>query len=270
MVVDGTVSLLQSALPSDYQVVRPLKAGGQGSVFLAHHEGAEVALKVLRPDAESTRMSREIALLRTLACPYIVRVLDSFQLSLENTECQLVVYEFHNGGDLRDQLETGPGMGVRDLLRVGHEVGQAVDVLWKRRVVHRDIKPENIVQASDGRYVLVDFGLARHLDLSSYTLQGLVAGTVGYMSPEQVAGRRNLTVRSDLFSLGVTLYELAAARHPFGGSQAQSGSAPPPGLETLRPDLPTDACSLIDKSLALAPSQRPTTVSSAFNIFLEE
>jgi len=184
---------------------------------------------------------------------------------LNGATCSVVAYEYLPGGDLRKHL-TGNAVPLtkQKILEIGQDVASAVEVLWLNRIVHRDIKPANIVDGATN-FVLVDVGCARHVDRSNLTLVGHVAGTPGYMSPEQARGRRNLTIHSDIFSFGVTLYELAACRHPFQQNQALIGFMSPAPLSSVRPDLPQVLTGLIDQMLSVVAAQRPSNLAFRFN-----
>jgi serine/threonine protein kinase len=98
-------------------------------------------------------------------------------------------------------------------------MAEVLDILWARRIVHRDIKPANILRRSEGSFILIDFGIAKFLDRTTYTRWGMSLGTPGYMSPEQVSAPRSLTVKSDIFALGITAFESICGTHPFSCNQ---------------------------------------------------
>lgn len=256
---------VRQALPPDFSATGFLKAGGQGSVFLGTYRGAAAALKLFRAGGE-LRLEREIQLLQVISCPNLVRILATAAIQVAADRLTLVAYEYHPNGDLEALLSTtSPPLAEAELARIGREVGTAVDALWAKRIVHRDVKPANIVRATDGRYVLVDVGVARHIDRSDLTGYGLAVGTPGYMSPEQASGRKSLTIRSDAFSLGLTLYELAAKRHPFGRDQRRIlAGVPVPLLSTTRPDLSAPLCAGISQLLSQVPALRPSSLSNFF------
>jgi len=216
------------------------------------------------------RIRREILLLKDSDCPYVVKVIDFFDLHISGQLAKAVVYEHLSGGDLTKYLSpTSPLLTVDELKGIGLQMAIAIDHIWnwrKSRVVHRDIKPGNIVEATSGRYVLVDFGLSKYLDLSNITAAGLAPGTPGYMSPEQCLGRRSLSKSSDVFSLGITVYELATRRHPFNRDQnlIAAGADPPP-LASVRQDIPKDFSDLIRRMLKSVPSQRPSDLVEEFS-----
>jgi len=260
------VRLLRAALPSEFQVDDYLDAGGQGAVFRGKYRGEDAALKVFAASQDPRRLEREIALLQQLDHPNVVRIRAVTSVNLSGQVCWVVAYEFLSGGDLRNLLSPAqPPISGAQLSKIGDDISAAIEALWIKRIVHRDIKPANIVIADPDRYVLVDLGLARHLDRSTLTLVGFMVGTQGYMSPEQARGRRHLTIHSDVFSLGVTLYELASQQHPFQRNQGLIGARNPLSLSTLRGDLPTSLTSLIEQMMAVSPALRPTGLSFRFN-----
>jgi eukaryotic-like serine/threonine-protein kinase len=124
------------------------------------------------------------------------------------------------------------------------------------------------VASADGRNVLVDVGIARHLTLTDLTGVGGWAGTPGFMSPEQAVGRRSLTIHSDTFSLGVTLFQLAARRHPFNNAQHFIGRMPPPPLRSARPDLAPTFVNLIHAMMEVRPTRRPNQVAQLMASFM--
>ncbi len=229
-----------------------------------------MALKVFRLDYDPRRMHREVSVLRRLDCPHIVRLLRVDDISLRGASYSLVTYEYLSGGDLRQFLTPdAPPVPVDSLVRIGMQIGCGIECMWKQRCVHRDVKPANIIRASDERYVLVDVALAMHLDLARITASGLVPGTPGYQSPEQARGRRNLTVHSDIFSFGVTLYEIATRQHPFGGVQQMIGQQEPRAIESIRRDLPRSFVRLVIRMLAYVPAERPANVCDRFQQLAE-
>jgi serine/threonine protein kinase len=251
---DSPLQAIQASLPAEYSILEPIDRGGQGTVFRGHYAATPVAIKVFRPDADLRRIERELQLLTQLDCPHLVKIVAHHHITLHGQSTTVVAYELLGAGDLRTiehpaDLET--------ICDVGEQISIAIDLLWKSRIVHRDIKPANIVRANDGRFVLVDFGLARHLDLSSITAPFAAPGTPGYMSPEQAMGRKHLTVHSDIFSLGITLYELATRQHPFRRQQHLIGKQAPRDIALLRPDLPHTLAHLITRMLSPSPADRP-------------
>lgn len=227
-------------------------------------------MKIFRPGDER-RVEREISLLRQISCPNLVAIIDTERIVIGGVDHTVVAYDLHSCGDLEQLLApTAPAVAAERLVEIGHHVGSAIDALWAKRIVHRDVKPANIVVAADGRLVLVDVGFARHLDRSALTGVGMGVGTPGYMAPEQAAGRRSLTVHADAFSLGVTLYEVATKKHPFGRTQERIlAAAAPPDLQRERPDLPAHLCRAIHRMMSFIPALRPKVLAPFFRSFMQ-
>jgi len=257
------IDVLRAALPPEFTIVDYITHGGQAAVFDGHYVGQRAAIKVFSPSADQRRVDREIAALQAIDCEYLVKVRGSTTITVHGDRLPVVAYEFLDGGDLRALLPPAPQATFPILRDIAIHVSTAIDVLWARRIVHRDIKPANIVR-SGVRNVLADVGLARHVDLPALTLLGGWAGTPGFMSPEQALGRRNLTIHSDVFSFGVTLYCLAAGVHPFNGQQGQIGVVASVPLVQRRADLPVAFCQLVDSMLAVVSHRRPTAVTASF------
>jgi eukaryotic-like serine/threonine-protein kinase len=153
-------------------------------------------------------------------------------------------------------------LAANQVARIGHDIALAVVALWNERLVHRDIKPNNIMLAQDGRAVLIDLGVARHLALGALTTIGKTWGTEGYMSPEQANALRQLSCKSDVFSLGIVLQESLLGTHPTGYNQlALSGGGIKTGALNLGAPVPFDA--LLDSMLALSPQNRPNPIHVA-------
>jgi len=260
------IDRLRAAIPSHVTIDGPVGAGGQGTVFLGKCRGSAAAVKVFDAATDLRRVDRECTLLAKLTCPHVVRLIEHFNVRINADSLRIVVYEYHPGGDLSAMLAPGaPPVSEADLIKIGLEAGTGIATLWKFRIVHRDIKPANIVRAADGRCLLVDVGFARHLDLSTLTVAGGAPGTRGFRSPEQTAGRKALTINSDVYSLGMTLYLLAAKRHPFGGGDIL---VPTPvdfaAMSSSRP-LSTVFVGLVRQMLEFTAARRPSDIVTKFS-----
>ncbi len=228
---------LSTALADRYLMERELGRGGMATVYLARDlkHDRPVALKVLHPELAATlgpeRFQREIRLAARLQHPHILTVLDSG----ESAGRLWFTMPFIEGESLRDRLNRERQLPVDDALRIARESAEALEYAHQHGIVHRDIKPENILLtgkpsretgAMGSWHALVaDFGIARALDASgahSLTETGMALGTPAYMSPEQATGDRELDGRTDIYSLGVVLYEMLAGETPFGGGTAQA------------------------------------------------
>ena len=214
-------SLIGSRL-GDYQIMRKLGRGGMADVYAARQLslGRDVALKVLRSEFSRDkdyveRFRREARAAAKLNHPNIVQVYEvgSFDSIF------YIAQELIDGGNLRQRLEGQGAIGAEEAIELLVSVASALELAAEAGITHRDIKPENIMRSSRGIIKVADFGLARiHTDMSAtqtnLTQAGLTMGTPRYMSPEQVQGH-SVDARSDLYSLGVTMYHLLAGRPPF-------------------------------------------------------
>jgi eukaryotic-like serine/threonine-protein kinase len=208
-----------------YRLIAPIGAGGMGEVWKAEDTrlGRIVAVKILplsvSTDAEATaRLRREARTAAQLNHPNIATV-----HSIEEADGRLfIVMEFVDGEPLSKVIKRGP-IAEAELCRVGRGVADALSEAHAKGIVHRDIKPDNII-VSGARVKVLDFGIAKQVAITSpdaatqavLTQQGMIVGTVHYMSPEQALGKP-LDARTDIFSLGVVLYEAATGRRPFEG-----------------------------------------------------
>src|SRR5712692_4454769 len=227
-----------------------------------------VALKVLHPELAASlgpeRFQREIRLAARLQHPHILSVHDSGE-----TAGQLwFTMPFVEGESLRTRLTRERQLPVEDALRIGREAALALEYAHEHGVIHRDIKPENILLTRDGSTLVADFGIARAFGGGSdqLTETGMAVGTPAYMSPEQAAGERTLDARTDVYSLGVVLYEMLAGEPPFTGATAQvvlarRFSEAPRSLRSVRETIPEPIDQAVQKALAKAPADRFTTAA---------
>ncbi|MEZ6186862.1 MAG: serine/threonine-protein kinase [Planctomycetota bacterium] len=208
-----------------YRLLQHLGSGGMGAVFRAVEEdtGREVAIKILRPSATTNerfraRFLREAAITRTFDHPNLVR---SFALG-ESAEHLYFSMEFAPGKTTRQVLKERGAFSEAQVIRLLRELLSAMDHYWQERIVHRDIKPENVIVTPDGTAKLTDLGLCRQLDDDNHlTRAGKTLGTPLYISPELARGLKDIDIRSDLYSLGATVYHLATGVPPFqAASQA--------------------------------------------------
>jgi serine/threonine protein kinase len=204
-----------------YQIVRELGKGSMGVVYQAHdpHIDRLVALKALRQDRVTSedfvqRFLKEAKAIGRLSHPNIVTVYDVGR----DHGTIYIAMEFLEGNPLNEVIQ-GKRLGLEEIVDLGVQVAEALDYAHEKGIVHRDIKPTNIILTPDGQARITDFGIARIEDSSvtQQTQAGEILGTPVYMSPEQVMGRP-VDGRSDLYSLGVILYELSTQKRPFGGN----------------------------------------------------
>ncbi|MFH1176625.1 MAG: protein kinase [Acidobacteriota bacterium] len=249
-----------------YQIERVLGKGAMGIVYLARDPviGRPVALKTLTisSDAEEgdefrQRFLREAQAAGILNHPGIVTVFDAGVD--EATGLSFIAMEYVEGKSLKDLQKSGRMFAYSEVARIGTALANALDYAHSKGVIHRDIKPANILMTAQGAVKITDFGVAR-LESSNLTATGQFIGTPNYMSPEQVAGTA-IDGRSDLFSLGVAIFELLTGTRPFGGSSLTEVSykivndaAPIPSQ--LRPALPPAFNPILLKLLEKDPARR--------------
>jgi serine/threonine-protein kinase len=250
-----------------YQVLKRLGAGGMGEVFLAYDERLDrkVAIKRIRPDAVSTperreRFRREARVAAKLNHPSIVQIYDV----LADGEVNFLVMEHVEGTNLRQLLDDGP-LPVGEVVTLARDVAEGLAEAHRHGIIHRDLKSENVLVTPEGRAKIADFGIAKRVlagtEEDSLTGDGRVLGTYRAMSPEQARGEA-VDFRSDLFSLGVLLYEALAGRSPFEAENelamlsriVRDRQTP---VREERPEVPEELSLLVDHLLEKDPLGRP-------------
>jgi serine/threonine-protein kinase len=256
---------LKEALSDRYELERELGEGGMATVYLAQDlkHGRKVALKVLRPELAAVigaeRFLAEIKTTANLQHPHILPLFDSG----EADGFLYYVMPFIDGETLRERLDREKQLGVDEAVRIARDVADALDYAHRQGVIHRDIKPSNVL-LHDGRPVVADFGIALAISAAGagrMTETGLSLGTPHYMSPEQASADRDLSARSDVYSLGCVLYEMIAGQPPHTGPSAQSilvrilTDTPRP-LTELRHTVPPHVSATVAKSVEKLPADR--------------
>ena len=256
----------------DYQIIGILGAGGMGKVYKVRNVISDrvEAMKVLLPDLVTEpeladRFMREIKVQASLEHPNIAALHTA--LRIENQ--LLMLMEFVEGETLEQKLRNGP-MHVRDAVDYIAQVLSALGYAHQHGVIHRDIKPANMMLTHGGAIKLMDFGIAKAASDRRLTMTGTTMGSLYYMSPEQIKGAATLDSRSDLYSVGVSLYELVTGKRPFDGDSqfaimsAHLEKMPVPPLE-LDPTLPAALNDIILMSVAKDPDQRFQTAEAFRN-----
>ena len=248
-----------------YELAEPIATGGMAQVWRAQDTVLDrpVAVKILHPHLATdagflVRFRREAVAAARLSHPGIVAIYDT--VSADGLEA--IVMELIDGRTLRMVLDETPQLSPADATIVGVQVADALAEAHRGGVVHRDIKPSNILLCSDRRVMVTDFGIAKAGEDTDLTVTGTLLGTAKYLSPEQVRGE-DVDPRSDLYSLGVVLFESLAGQPPF---KAETDAATalarlhndPPPLEQLRPDVPPDLANIVMRLLERHPDQRFT------------
>ena len=262
---------LRAALSPAYDIERELTGAGMSRVFVATDRslGRKIVIKLLPPELTAgvnrERFRREIQVAAQLQHPHIVTLLSAG----EDGELLYYTMPYIEGESLRHALEKGP-LGVRDVVRILHDVVDALAYAHSRGVIHRDIKPGNILR--QGAHALVtDFGVAKALNaampVSGVTSAGMAIGTPSYMAPEQLAGDPAADHRIDIYAVGLLAYELLTGESPFTGPSpaatmaAQLTRVPEP-LYQCCPDVPPPLSAIIMQCLAKEPANRPPTAEA--------
>ena len=261
-------SRLASALADRYRIDREIGAGGMATVYLAEDlkHLRKVAIKVLRPELGALigaqRFLTEIRTTANLQHPHILGLIDSGEVA----GLLYYVMPYIDGESLRARLNRERQLSVEDATRIATEVASALDYAHRHGVVHRDIKPENIL-LQDGTALVADFGIALAVSAAGadrMTETGLSLGTPAYMSPEQAMAEREVTGKSDVYSLGAVTYEMLAGEPPFTGANAQAVLSrmlveDPRPLRTLRKTVPPAAEDAVLCALQKLPADRWNT-----------
>jgi eukaryotic-like serine/threonine-protein kinase len=249
-----------------YRPLRPLGSGGSGSVWLARDErtGLDVALKIVaREGKAAARAEREAAAAARLRHPNCMRA----YAFARDTRHVYIAYEFVPGRTFREALRAGE-LNDADAIEGCAQVCEGLAHAHRAGILHRDVKPSNVLLADGDRVSarLLDFGLARMAEAETLTAQGDVPGTLAYIAPERLAGD-DATEASDVWSVGVMLWESLAGRHPFWQTSmldtARAIEVGAPSLGTLRPDLPKQLIELVDRTLSPSPARRPSAADLA-------
>lgn len=219
-----------------------LKPGAEGAVFkcCSVKDGKEVLLKIYGPDRPIRRTELEISKLLTARSPYLCHLISSGKKSVRSRDCRYLITDYINGTNLADFLNSGEKLNNDQAEKLVLHIAHAVQALWNVKVVHSDIKPDNIILSSTGEFILIDLGVAKHLDAEQITeITVLCFGTNGYLAPEQFTGRKNLTLRADFYAVGITAWQAIVGYHPFGYNQALMKQPLPPFPEgiIIKPNL---------------------------------
>src|SRR6188508_2928758 len=263
-------SRLQSALADRYRIERELGSGGMATVYLAadlRHD-RKVAIKVLKPELAAVlgaeRFIVEIKTTASLQHPHILPLFDSGSAN----GILFYVMPYIEGITIREKLNRETQCGVDEAIRIAREIADALDYAHRHGVIHRDIKPENIL-LHDGRAMVMDFGIAIALSAAAggrMTETGLSLGTPHYMSPEQATAEKEISARSDIYSLASVLYEMLTGNPPHTGASAQQIimkiiTEPAQPVTSLRRSVPANVAAAIDKALEKLPADRFATAN---------
>lgn len=259
----------------NYRVMRHLAEGGMGVVFEALHEeiGRRVAIKVLRRDISTNpdlarRFINEARVVTQLQHSGLVQVFDYGRLPDGSA---YIVMEFLQGRPLTDRIRNaGGGLPFSDVLRFGRQLAAALTVTHEMGIVHRDMKPDNVMLIADREVIggertkILDFGIAKIANSSGgKTRTHAILGSAPYMAPEQCRGSAEITDRTDVYALGVILFEMLTGRLPFIADEdvevmAMHIKEPPPAVDSLKQEVPIELADLIGRMLRKVPAERPS------------
>ncbi len=246
-----------------YKVLERIGGGGMAVVWKAYDQKLDrnVALKVLRPEMSEDddfklRFRLEAQSAASLSHNNIVSIYDVG----EEQGLYFIVMELVEGQSLREKLNEEGILSTDEALRIASEMCEGLAHAHARRIVHRDIKPQNILLTKQGTVKVADFGIAQALGASSLTANGMVVGSAPYMAPEQARDGASSS-RTDLYSVGVVLYEMLAGKPPFSGENPvsialQHVEADVPSLRVRNPNVPEKVCDVVDKALSKNPWER--------------
>jgi hypothetical protein len=262
-------SLIGTVLSGRYRLESKLGSGGMSTVYLARDGTLErwVAVKVMhremsdQPD-QIERFRREARAVAQLSHPNVVAVIDAG----EDGGHPYIVFEYVDGETLKQRIERVGPLPVDEATAYAIEIGRGLLAAHTRRLVHRDVKPQNVLIDSEGRAKVTDFGIARSLEADGLTQTGRVLGTTDYVSPEQAMGR-GVDARTDIYSLGVVLYEMLTGEVPFTaetvvGVAMKHVNEPMPDVQSRRPEVSSALAAVVERATAKDPKQRYPDMAS--------
>ena len=264
------VSIAPGTILGRYRLVERIGAGGMGEVWKAHDDklDRDVAIKMLlrgmlEDETQRERFRREALALSRLSHPGIATI---FDFDVQNG-CDFLVMEYVAGGTLESRLANGP-LPLDTVLTLGAGIADALHNAHRHGFLHRDLKPGNVVLTADGYPKILDFGLAVLLSggaTGRMTIPGMIVGSLPYMAPEQLFGEAD-DARTDVYALGVLLFEMITAQRPFVKDRPESLmfaiiNTAAPSVRSLRPDVPDTLDRLVGECLRKDPAQRPASAA---------
>jgi serine/threonine-protein kinase len=268
MTAQPSSSMIGTLLSSRYRLEAKLGSGGMSTVYLARDETLDrpVAVKVMHREMSEQedqlqRFRQEARAVAKLSHPNVVSVIDAG----EDGGHPYIVFEYVKGETLKQRIKREGALDTQDAIAYAIEVARGLGVAHARNMVHRDIKPQNVLIDEEGRAKLTDFGISRQLEQDGVTATGRVLGTTDYVAPEQAMGKP-VDPRSDVYSLGVVLYEMLVGQVPFS-ADSQVGVAMKhvneelPDVQRRRPEVSAAVALVVERATAKDPAERYGTVA---------
>jgi eukaryotic-like serine/threonine-protein kinase len=250
-------TLLGTTLNSRYRLIARIGAGGMSTVYRALDETLQrpVAIKLMNREVASDsdqleRFRREARAVAQLSHPHVVGVIDAG----EDEGRPYIVFEYVEGETLKERIRRMGRLPIAESVAYSIEIARALGAAHARHIVHRDVKPQNVLIDEEGRAKVTDFGIARTLDEEGLTADGRVLGTTDYVSPEQALGQP-VTGQSDLYSLGIALYEMLTGEVPFKGENQVAVAMKHvreelPDVQSKRPEVSAALAAVVDNATA--------------------
>src|SRR3954463_10256113 len=250
-----------------FRLEEQVGSGGMSSVYRAFAPTLErhVAIKLMHRDISNDadqleRFRREARAVAQLNHPHVVTVIDAG----EDDGNPFIVFEYVEGETLKDRIRRLGRLPVAEAVAYAVEIGRALECAHEHMLVHRDVKPQNVLIDADGRAKVTDFGIARSLEAQGLTATGRVLGTTDYVSPEQALGRE-VTAQSDIYSLGVVLYEMLTGEVPFKADTQVAVAMkhvrePLPDVQRRRPEISAALAAAVERATAKQTENRYATV----------
>ena len=258
--------MIGSFISERFRIEERIGSGGMSTVYRAFDETLErwVAIKILHPEVAADadqleRFRREARAVARLSHPNVVAVIDAG----EDDERPYIVFQYVEGETLKERIRRQGRLPVSEALAYAVEIGRALAAAHEERLVHRDVKPQNVLIDPDGRAKVTDFGIARSLEMDGLTLPGRVLGTTDYVSPEQALGHQ-VSFQSDLYSLGVCLFEMLSGTVPYR-ADTQVGVAmkhvrdPMPDIRARRTGISASLAAVVERATAKETDNRYAT-----------
>src|SRR5437868_12619626 len=250
-------TILGTTLNGRYRLEARIGAGGMSTVYRALDETLQrqVAIKLMNREVSTDsdqleRFRREARAVAQLSHPHIVGVIDAG----EDEGRPYIVFEYVEGETLKDRIRRMGRLPVAEAVAYAVEIARALAYAHQRHIVHRDVKPQNVLIDAEGSAKVTDFGIARSLDQEGLTADGRVLGTTDYVSPEQALGHK-VTGQSDLYSLGIVLFEMLTGQVPFRGENQVAVAMKHvrealPDVQRLRPEVSSALAAVLERATA--------------------